>query len=83
MPPDLDAADATTVDAEDRPLQDAGIDSLMGIQLRNLLEGELGLPLPATLVWTYPTVRQIAVGSLPRFNAAIAAACLGVPRNSK
>jgi acyl carrier protein len=44
----------------DRPLQEVGIDSVMGLQLRTVLEGELGVSLPATLVWTYPTVQQIA-----------------------
>lgn len=37
------------------PLRQLGMDSLMGLELRNRLERTLGLNLPATLVWTWPT----------------------------
>ena len=33
-----------------------GLDSLMGLEIRNRLETVLGLPLPATLLWQRPTV---------------------------
>jgi myxalamid-type polyketide synthase MxaE and MxaD len=42
------------------PLQSMGLDSLMGLELRNRLEASLGLTLSATLVWGYPTVIALA-----------------------
>lgn len=41
------------------PLRNLGIDSLMGLELRNQLEDGLGLTLSATLVWMYPTVAAL------------------------
>jgi hypothetical protein len=45
-----------------RPLMDLGIDSLMAVQLRNLLGTGLNLkqPLPATLIFNCPTIEAIA-----------------------
>ncbi|MGW0854216.1 acyltransferase domain-containing protein [Streptomyces sp. NPDC002690] len=42
-----------------RPLKALGIDSLMSQELRNRLERAFGVPLSATLIWNYPTVRDI------------------------
>jgi acyl transferase domain-containing protein/NAD(P)-dependent dehydrogenase (short-subunit alcohol dehydrogenase family)/acyl carrier protein len=42
------------------PLKSLGIDSLMGLELRNRIESALGLRLSATLVWTQPHVQGIA-----------------------
>ncbi|UQA57015.1 type I polyketide synthase [Polyangium aurulentum] len=37
-----------------------GLDSLMGLELRRRFEASTGLTLPATLVWTYPTVSELS-----------------------
>jgi acyl carrier protein len=41
------------------PLKALGIDSLMGLELRNRLEARLGVTLSATLVWTYPHIAAL------------------------
>ena len=40
----------------DEPLMDAGLDSMSSVQLRNKLGSDLGMVLPATLVFDYPSV---------------------------
>jgi len=37
------------------PLTNLGFDSLTALQLRNQLEADLALKIPATAVWTHPT----------------------------
>jgi phthiocerol/phenolphthiocerol synthesis type-I polyketide synthase C len=44
----------------DQPLESLGLDSLMGLELRNRLETTLGITLPVALVWAYPTVSALA-----------------------
>ncbi|MGK8486677.1 SDR family NAD(P)-dependent oxidoreductase [Nocardia asiatica] len=44
----------------DVPLHDTGVDSLTGMEMRAALAAEIGMPLPAGLVFDYPTVREIA-----------------------
>jgi acyl transferase domain-containing protein/NADPH:quinone reductase-like Zn-dependent oxidoreductase/SAM-dependent methyltransferase/acyl carrier protein len=46
----------------DRPLQEMGLDSLMAVELRNLMKNELGLDRPpaATVVFDHPTVSALA-----------------------
>ena len=44
------------------PLADLGLDSLMAVELRNLLGRGLRLPrsMPATLLYDYPTISELA-----------------------
>jgi 3-oxoacyl-(acyl-carrier-protein) synthase/acyl carrier protein len=44
----------------DEPLMDAGLDSMSSVQLRNKLGSDLGMMLPATLVFDYPSVSALA-----------------------
>ena len=41
------------------PLTSLGLDSLMGLELRNHLESTFGLRVPATILWTYPTLTAL------------------------
>jgi myxalamid-type polyketide synthase MxaE and MxaD len=43
-----------------KPFRTMGLDSLMALELRNRLEARTGIAIPATLVWNYPTVAQLA-----------------------
>jgi NAD(P)-dependent dehydrogenase (short-subunit alcohol dehydrogenase family)/acyl carrier protein len=43
-----------------KPLQYLGLDSLMGLELRNSLQTSLGVPLPATMVFNYPTTALLS-----------------------
>ncbi len=42
------------------PLTSMGMDSLMGLELRNRIEVALGIKLSAALLWTYPTLVALA-----------------------
>jgi hypothetical protein len=42
------------------PLGPAGLNSLMSVDLTNRLAAGLGLTLPATLIWNYPTIARLA-----------------------
>jgi acyl carrier protein len=46
--------------AGDTPFKALGLDSLMGLELRNRLESAFGLTLSPTLLWTYGNPRALA-----------------------
>ena len=50
------------------PLQSLGLDSLMGLELRNRLEQSLALRFSATLIWSYPTITSLAEYLVGRLN---------------
>jgi acyl transferase domain-containing protein/acyl carrier protein len=43
-----------------KPLKYLGLDSLMGLELRNSLQTSLGVSLPATMVFNYPTTTLLS-----------------------
>ena len=45
---------------QDLSLTGLGMDSLMGLELRNRIEAGLGVRAPATLLWTYSTVTALS-----------------------
>jgi acyl transferase domain-containing protein/NADPH:quinone reductase-like Zn-dependent oxidoreductase/acyl carrier protein len=57
----------------DRPLRDLGMDSLMAVELRNLLTRELGHSFSATLAFDYPDVPALVVHIAPILFGAAAA----------
>ncbi|GAA2069421.1 hypothetical protein GCM10009801_19040 [Streptomyces albiaxialis] len=60
----------TAAEPDEVPFVDMGLDSLMGVELRNRLEKELGLRMSATLVWAHPTIRALASALLRRLGPA-------------
>uniref|UniRef100_A0A0G4G258 Carrier domain-containing protein n=1 Tax=Chromera velia CCMP2878 TaxID=1169474 RepID=A0A0G4G258_9ALVE len=52
----LGQTDAPSLDA---PLQELGVDSLSAVELRNALAGKLGVKLPATALFDYPTLNAM------------------------
>ena len=61
----------------DEPLMAAGLDSLGTVELRNTLESRLGLQLPATLVFDYPSINALADLLYPKLAVATAVAAVG------
>ena len=45
---------------DDQPLTDLGLDSLMGVEIENLIESSIGVALPPTSLMRARTIGQIA-----------------------
>jgi acyl carrier protein len=52
------------------PFSALGMDSLMSLELRNRLEPDLGLKLPATLTWRCPTLESLVPHLLEQLELA-------------
>ena len=59
--------DDSFVIAPGRALKDVGLDSLMAVELRNVLTRSLGKTLPATLLFDYPTLDALTAFVLRTF----------------
>ena len=53
-----------------KPLGTLGFDSLMAVELRNRIESSLGIRLPATLIWNYPTIAAMSEHLLDKLSMA-------------
>jgi acyl transferase domain-containing protein/acyl carrier protein len=60
-----------------QPLGELGLDSLMGVELRNRLEAEFRLKLSATLAWNYPTVTDLGAHLLDKLGYTSVAPAAG------
>ena len=45
--------------AIDQPIQQWGVDSILALEIREQLSSRVGLPLPASLIFEYPTLRAL------------------------
>ena len=56
-----------------QPLMAGGLDSLGSVELRNSLQSQLGLELPTTLVFDYPTITALVDFLCPQLQRAVPA----------
>jgi len=54
----LGFAPGSSIDSQ-QPLSEYGLDSLMALELRNLLAAEMERSIPVTLLFNHPTVEEI------------------------
>ena len=47
--------------SRDKPFNEMGLDSLMGIELKNRCEKRFGVALSATVAWNHPTIKALAL----------------------
>jgi acyl carrier protein len=66
----------TTIDPG-QPLMAAGLDSLSAVEFRNGLESRVGVELPSTLVFDYPTVESMAAFLVKKVKPATTVAAVG------
>jgi myxalamid-type polyketide synthase MxaE and MxaD len=62
-----------------KPLGDFGFDSLMALELRNVLEASLAIQLSATLIWRYPTVAALTDHLAEKLNLSLDAPAAVAP----
>ncbi|WDD90203.1 SDR family NAD(P)-dependent oxidoreductase (plasmid) [Burkholderia sp. FERM BP-3421] len=56
-----------------------GLDSLTGLELRNRIEGEVGMPLSSAVLWRHPTTDALAECLAQQFGAAASPAAALAP----
>ena len=71
--------DPKTID-RDTPFKSLGLDSLMGLELRNRLEAAFGLKLSPTLLWTYGNARALSAVLIERVLSQQAASSDTMPQ---
>jgi NAD(P)-dependent dehydrogenase (short-subunit alcohol dehydrogenase family)/acyl carrier protein len=69
--------DSSVKITEQTPLKEAGLDSLMAVELRNVLTRSVGRSLPATLLFDYPTLDALAGYLLRILDLEVAGAAAG------
>lgn len=56
------------------PLGSMGLDSLMALELRNLLEDSVGLSFPVTLIWNHQSIAALSSHLIERMQISLASA---------